>query len=157
MIGSRGFSLVEAVVTTTIFCVCSAVSYPYLINMKAESMMRTVVEQVYVDLQAAKIAAIKANSYAVAQFRTHGYTIFIDDGADGSASPGDWVCQDEETIIAERVLPTGVVLENRFSNDALRFRGVAGISAGSIKISGPQNIIYRINVSIAGRLRVEKE
>jgi len=156
MIGNRGFSLVEAVVATTIFCVCSAVSYPCLVSMKAGSMMRTVVEQVYVDLQAAKITAIKANSYTVVKFRPDGYTIFVDDGAGGSASPGDWICQDEETVIAERSLPTGVVLENRFHNDALRFRGVAGISAGSIKINGPNNISYKIILSIAGRLRVEK-
>lgn len=157
MFGKDGFSLVETITTAAIFCILSTFSFPGVLSLKTGMIMRGTVEKLICDFQYAKTEAIRSNSYVVVKISRRGYEIFLDDGAMGAGTLGDWVRQPGEKVLISRSLPGWISLKSNFNNDSIRFRGVAGVRPGSVIISGLKTSAYKVILSRAGRLRVKKD
>ncbi len=152
MSGQKGFSLVETMVTAAVICVMSTFSYPSFMTLRQAIENQAVVDSMIADLNLAKFTAIKKNSYVVMQLMKDGYVIFIDDG-EGGGKAGDWILQKDEKLLLEKNLETSIQLSSNFKKDHLRFRGVVGMSPGTITIENSKGKTSKIIINRVGRLR----
>ncbi len=152
MIGQKGFSLVETMVTAVVICVMSTFSYPSFIGLRLAIENQAVVDNLVADLNLAKFTAIKENSYVVMQLVKNGYVIFLDDGK-GGGKEGDWILHEDEKLLLEKNLETSIQLSSNFKKDHLRFRGVVGMSPGTITIENSKGKTSKIIINRVGRLR----
>lgn len=152
----KGFSLVEVKVCCAIITVLACTSYPVFSNMQQSRALHKEIRTLYSNLQHAKIAAIKHNSYVVFKTTDSGYHIFVDDG-NGGGSLGDWVRQPQEKQLAWHTYQEGISLErNSFTGNRTRFNGRVCMKAGRVILKNKDGAKTEIVVSTLGRIRVEK-
>jgi len=152
MIGQKGFSLVETMVTTAVICVMSTFAYPSFVGLRQAIENQAVVDSLVADLHLAKFTAIKENCYVVIELMQNGYVIFLDDGK-GGGKAGDWTLHEDENLLLEKKLETSIQLSSNFYKDHLRFRGVVGMSPGTITIENSKGKTSKIVINRVGRLR----
>lgn len=151
----RGFSLVETMVTAAVFCIMSMFSYPFFIGLRQSIQNQEVVDSIVSDLNLAKFTAINENCYVVIQLMKNGYTIFLDDGR-GGGKAGDWALHKDERLLVEKKLESYIKLRSNFNKDHLRFRGVVGMSPGTITIENSKGKTSKIVINRVGRLRQDR-
>ncbi|MDR3629416.1 MAG: GspH/FimT family pseudopilin [Desulfocapsaceae bacterium] len=156
MIGQRGVSLMEILISLGIVSTLSAIAYPAVADWSRSLDFRSEVSQLVCCLHRAKIEAVKTNSFVVVEARSNGYSIFVDNSrVPGQA--GDWIRQPEERLIVACTLKNGISLTSNFSNPAntMRFSGRPGIKAGRFILTDAGGRSMAVILSASGRVRVE--
>ncbi len=150
-----GFSLIEIMVTIAVVAVTSIFSFPSIQSWQKKELVNGEVRQIVSSLMNAKFAAIKHNSFVVVQFKKSGYSVFVDDGANGGRAK-DWIRQAGENEISNHINAEGLTLSTNFPSDRMRFRGRIGVKAGTVILSNAGKKDAKVILSMAGRVRVEK-
>ena len=175
---ARGFTLAELLVVIAIFGILTAVVLPSFVAMLPGIYLKGAVQQLYSDLQRAKIEAIKRNVYTVIQFDGvdcsgialgapvpgGSYIVFVDDGG-GKSDKAKNNQQDEgELTLARNSMPRQVALCSNegsitFSGGRAGFtpRGLpVGSNFGKVTLHNTRGDKYEVTLSIAGAIRVKK-
>jgi prepilin-type N-terminal cleavage/methylation domain-containing protein len=130
---SSGFTAYELMVTIAIMAVIAAITMPPYLKWWRTSRLQSAVSSFTVDLEMAKIEAIRENAFVVVEFYPRSYKIFVD-------SDKDWG-SGGENILLDRILPPSVSIDTAnltlpTFNDKFRFNS-RGIPAD---IVSPQTI-----------------
>ena len=152
--GSRGFSLAEAVTVLSIISISMLVAAPPLISWKKNADMRGAAAQLTSSLQLARNHALINQEHVVIKFGPEQYQIFVDNG-DGGANPGDWLRSGEEKLLCLHGQPSGIALSTSFPNDRFRFKGFGRNQPGTVTMSGGNGRKIKIIINVLGRVRAE--
>ena len=133
----RGFTTLELLVVISILLILAAVAFPNLSGWARNQRLKGVARDLMSHFQFARLEAIKRSTTIALAFNpgaggVGNYTVFVDDGGDGSGSPGNLI-QDNETeaTLRRAIMPPGVTLESTtFTNDR------AGYNARGFPASG---------------------
>lgn len=150
-----GFSFVETVCCTVILSLLSVFSGPLILSMRAGIEVRAMASDIMADLQLAKFEAVKENNYVVINLSQNGYKIFVDNGS-GDGTAADWHCHTDERVVVAKDVGNIVAISSNFPNNQIRFKGVLGMTPGTIQIVGKNDDRFNIVLSRAGRIRIEK-
>jgi type IV fimbrial biogenesis protein FimT len=135
---SKGFSLIELMVTIGIVAIVSVVAVPNFVSWLPKSQLGSGAREILTTIQLAKMAAIKDGANVVVHFTTAtGECLaFVDDGA-GGGTPDDRVRNGSERIVRQCKLPRGLTLTTPTFGTELEFsnRGLPTTS-GDISIAG---------------------
>lgn len=175
---ARGFTLTELLVVIAILGILTAVVLPGFVAMLPGIYLKGAVQQLYSDLQRAKIEAIKRNVYTVVQFDGvdcsgialgtpvpgGSYTVFVDDGGGEPDKAKNNQHDEGELTLARSAMPRQVALCSdkasiTFSNARAGFtpRGLpVGSKIGKVTLHNTRGNKYEITLSIAGAIRVKK-
>ncbi|MBM9603168.1 pilus assembly FimT family protein [Desulfopila inferna] len=152
----NGFSLIEVNVCCILVAILSAVSYPFIGEIRQSAIFKNEIRMLYGNLQRAKIEAIKKNSYVVFTVNNGGYFIFVDDGAGGGVRE-DWIRQQNEKILTAHVFSDTVKMAGTtFPGGRTRFSGKMGVSGGRVILQSKSGSRSEVVVSLLGRIRVAK-
>ena len=154
--GSRGFSLVEAVIVLSIISIVTLVAAPPFLSWKRNAEIRGAAAQLTTSLQLARNYALINQEYVVIRFGSKQYRIFVDNG-NGGANPGDWLRSGEEKLLCLHGQPSGVELSTSFPHDKFRFKGFGRNRPGTVTMSSSNGRTIKIIVNVLGRVRAEFE
>ncbi len=152
--GSRGFSLVEAVAVVSIISIGTLIATPPLLSWKRNADLRGAAAQLTSSLQLARTYALINQEHVVIRFGQKQYQIFVDNG-DGGANPGDWLRSGEEKLLCLHSQPAGVALSTSFPYDKFRFKGFGRNQPGTVTLSSSHGRTVKIVVNVLGRVRAE--
>ncbi len=152
--GSKGFSLVEAVTVLSIISIGTLVATPPLLSWKRNADIRGAAAQLTTSLQLARNYALINQEHVVIRFGSDHYRIFVDNG-DGGASPGDWTRTGEEKLLCHHTQPSGVALSTSFPYDKFRFKGFGRNQPGTVTMNSSNGRSVKIVVNVLGRVRAE--
>ncbi len=169
---SRGFTLVEIMVVLVILSVMAFFVAPEVMNWRPNMRLTDAAQDIYANMQNAKVEAIEKNENVAITFTVPGsYEIFVDDGATALTKDGG-----EETLTLDDdpnsatfntsviSLPTDVV-----------FDAGTDFSGGSVTVFTPRGVVpaantgavilrrtdsskwYRITNNTAGNLKLERK
>jgi type IV fimbrial biogenesis protein FimT len=150
----KGFTLAELCVCCAVISILAAISTPVFGKIQQTLALRAEIRQLHGNLQHAKIAAIKNNSYVVFKVDDQGYIVFVDDGS-GGGTAGDWIRQTQEELLVVKSYDNRVSFEKTtFSANRTRFNGRAsGMKAGRVVLKNGNGRKIEVVVSIVGRIR----
>lgn len=122
-----GITAMELAVTLAIMSVLATLTMPPYLNWLRGSRLQSAATNLSVDLEMAKVRAIRENATVVVEFGADNYTIFVDNG-EGSGTAADWNRNGTESILQIRNLPAGVQIDTDslsfpIVNDKTRFNG----------------------------------
>lgn len=120
-----GFTLIELIIVIALLAILSAIAIPSFFGWRNQTKLRDAIETMRGDIEVAKSRAIRENEFVTILLNSNGYQVFIDDGSGGGAAD-NWVCDGDETVIRNRVLSGGVVIDlvnTNLDNDRTRFNG----------------------------------
>ena len=153
-----GFSLVELMVVIGVIALMSAIAAPSLISWLPNVQFRDASRSMLIDIQLAKMTAIKKNVNVVIRFNGGGYTIFVDDGGGGVGANNDNLEVGVEEILKTAAMPANIVLTNDTVVNFLAFlpTGLPKNGAAQIDLDNNQtNHHAELTVSIAGGIKYE--
>ncbi len=152
----KGFSLLELNICCALLGILFCVSYPFMGEMRQSAHFRHEIRELYGNLQRAKLEAIKQNTFVVFKVFAGGYTIFVDNGANGGIM-GDWEKQNGEQMLVNHRYSNNIQMtDTTFVGNHGRFRGRPGIKAGTITLMNVNGSRSGIVLNMIGRIRVEK-
>ena len=160
MPSNKGFSVLELVVALAIVAVLAGVALPSFIGWQRSNRLSGATTNLMADLEAAKMRAVRENSFVAVLFSTDRYTIFIDNGAGGGVA-GDWTRNGTEALVQERILPSGVAIhmaDLTLANKRVRFSGRGlPLDVAAIETIPLENVVDRRNVSLTrlGNVRIQ--
>ena len=111
MRNKMGFTLMELMVVLAILTVVASLGVPSLIGWRNNAKLRDGASMLRVDLEMAKLRAVKENNFVAILFNAGGHTAFVDDGAGDPLKAGDWIKDGTEQIVCDRQLPAGVRID----------------------------------------------
>jgi prepilin-type N-terminal cleavage/methylation domain-containing protein len=82
-----GFTLVEILITLVVIAIMAALVSPAIMQMAPNMALKSAAQDLYSNIQKAKIQAIKENGRAVIVFNASSYYYFIDLDNDGAYTP----------------------------------------------------------------------
>jgi len=121
----NGFTIYELLTVIAIIAVLAAIATPNIISWRTEAKLRGASNNLRVDLQMAKLRALREKAIVTVIFTANGYNIFIDNGA--GANAGNWNLDVDESFVKNKQLPAGVTIALPTSfdspNNRTRFNG----------------------------------
>lgn len=156
----KGFSVLELVVALAIVAILAGVALPSFIGWQQSNRLRGAATNLMADLDAAKMRAVRENSFVAVLFSTDRYTIFVDDGAGGGVA-GDWTRNGTEALVQQRNLPSGVTIplaDLTLVNNRVRFSGRGlPMDVAAAETIPLENAVDRRNVSLTrlGNVRIQ--
>jgi len=88
--GSNGFSFVELMVVIALVGILSAISIPSFLSALPEKRLKAAARNVYVDLQRARVLAVKKNKKVTVRFNEAEEYYYIDEDEDGTVGYKEW-------------------------------------------------------------------
>jgi type IV fimbrial biogenesis protein FimT len=158
--GSRGFSVLELVVAVAIVAILASVALPSAISWQRSHRLRGVATNLLADLEAAKMRAVRENSLVAVVFAADRYTIFVDNGAGGGVA-GDWTRNGQESLVQQRILPTGTTIamaDVTLADTRVRFNGRGlPMDVGAVETIPVGNTVDRETISLTrlGQVRIQ--
>ena len=161
----NGFTLLELLVTLAICGILSAIAVPHVMKWLDNTRLRNTVMDLFVDLQHARMMAVKTNRNVILIFHKNDqgmvdgtYTIFVDDGRQRSTL---WTREAGETVVRSGRVPPGVHLtEVSFAGGVPKTRfnpmGFPNGFGGHIYLHNQHGRHMGIHVNINGRPRIVK-
>jgi len=152
---NSGFTAYELVVTIAIIAVIAATTMPPYLKWWRTSRLQSAMSNFTVDLQMAKMQAIRENAFVVVEFYAGRYRIFVD-------SNKDWA-PNGENVLLNRFLPPGVSIDTAILsfptvNDKVRFnsRGIPAdiVTPETININQANNN-RQITINRLGNINVQ--
>ena len=133
--GLTSFEL--AVILAILASIATFILPPYLKWIRTYRLREAAIT-LKVDIEMAKIAAIRENAFVVVQFSAGSYTIFVDDGEGTGGVPEDWNLNGSEALLRDRQLSAGVRIDlgsTTFADNRTRFNGRGRIgNQGSVTL-----------------------
>lgn len=160
---SKGFTLLELMATLAVFGILTAIAVPHGMKWLDSTRLRSAVMNLFVDLQHARMTAVKANRNVIVVFSTDNsggpdgtYTIFVDDGSRKSTL---WTREKGEKVVASgRITPGVHLLKVSFAGGVPRTRfdpmGFPNGLGGHIYMRSQHGRHMGIHVNINGRARI---
>ncbi|RPJ26675.1 MAG: prepilin-type N-terminal cleavage/methylation domain-containing protein [Planctomycetaceae bacterium] len=108
---SKGFTLVELMVTIGIVAILSVMAIPNFISWLPKTQTGSAAREILTTIQLAKIAAVKESANVVVHFTVASGELlaFVDDGAGGGMAD-DRVRNGSERLVRKYTMPPGVTL-----------------------------------------------
>jgi type IV fimbrial biogenesis protein FimT len=122
---TKGFNVLELVIAIAITAILASVALPSFISWQRSHRLSGAATNLMADLEAAKMRAVRENSFVAVLFSENSYTIFIDNGTGGGVA-GDWIRNGQEALVQQRTLPTGVripMADLTLADQRVRFNG----------------------------------
>ena len=160
MPSNKGFSVLELVIAIAIVAILASVALPSFIAWQRSHRLSGTATNLLADLEAAKMRAVRENSFVAVVFSGDSYTIFVDNGAGGGVA-GDWIRNGNEALVQQRILPTGVnipMADLTLVNKRVRFNGRGlPLDVGAAETIPVENNIVRKNISLTrlGNVRIQ--
>jgi len=160
---SNGFTIMELVVALAVFGILTAIALPSGMKWLDNTRLRTAVMDLFVDLQHARMTAVKTNRNVIVAFSTDNigrfdgtYTIFVDDGRRKSTL---WTRETGEKVVESGQISPGVyLLKVSFAGGIPRTRfdpmGFPNGLGGHIYMRSQHGRHMGIHVNINGRARI---
>ena len=160
MRNKMGFTLMELLVVIAILAIVASLGVPSFIGWRNNAKLRDGASMLRVDLEMAKLRAVKENNFVAIIFNASGYTAFVDDGAGDPLKAGDWIKEATEQIVCDRELPAGVRIDLAATDfngsDQTRFNSRGRISDdGVIKLVNIAENEKQISVNRFGMITVD--
>ncbi|NLZ17265.1 MAG: prepilin-type N-terminal cleavage/methylation domain-containing protein [Desulfobulbaceae bacterium] len=174
----RGFTLTELLIVLAIIGTLTAVVLPSFFSMLPGIYLKGAVQQLYSDLQRAKIEAIKRNANTMMVFTAvdcanialgtpspnGSYTVFIDDGGGDAAKAKNKVQDAGEVTLLTTTMPRHVALCSNdsgitFTGNKVGFtpRGLpVGKNIGKVTLKNTRESKYTLSISMAGSIRTAR-
>lgn len=154
MANQKGFTLIEVLVSVAIVSIILAIAYPAFGSWCKRAGFRSEVSMLVGCLHAAKMEAVKTNSFVVIAADPTGYSAFVDNSP-VPGETGDWMQQMGERLITRCRLKNGLNLATNFPDNKMRFSSGPGIKAGRFIFTGSDGRRTDVIVNTVGRIRVE--
>ena len=158
MRNKMGFSLMELMVTLSMFAVIAALAVPSITGWRSEAKLKDAVSLLRGDLEMAKLKAINECGFVAILFNVNGYTMFVDNGAGGGIEK-NWIRDGSEEQVRNRQMPAGVHIDMADTDfngtDQTRFNARGRISDnGVVKIVNNAENHRQININRFGMITV---
>ena len=166
MRNNKGFSLIEIMTVMGILAILAGVAIPSLISWRHNAQLRRATQDVYSNLQKAKVEAARRNTAITITFSSNNYVVYVD-------ANSDWTYQDGEEIARPIAWSNyaGVSIDSsEGGGDGLSFanpiNGIAfgpngfptdntgALASGTVFIKNKKNKKSSIVVSPAGNIRI---
>lgn len=160
MPSNKGFSVIELVIAIAVVAILASVALPSFISWQRSHRLRGAATNLMADLEAAKMRAVRENSFVAVLFSGDSYTIFVDNGAGGGVA-GDWTRNGGEALVQQRSLPPGVnipVADLTLADKRVRFNGRGlPLDVDAFETIPLENAVVRKNISLTrlGNVRIQ--
>jgi len=123
---SRGFSILEVLITVAVVAILASIAVPKLVSQRHNARLKDAVSMIRQDLEMARSWAIRENAFVPVIISADGYTysVFIDNGSGVSAE--NWLHDGDETTLCNRTLPEGIridLTQTTLTDHRTRFNG----------------------------------
>lgn len=152
-VGSRGFSLIELMVTIAIVGIIATIGYPSLMKFRANAKTRGVASDIFSSLRMVKSEAVKRNVNVCLELKAAGtYKAFLDNGAIPNNCIQD---ADELTTLFTKTVEPGTSIVADFKAGYTP-RGRPYTPLDNIVVQNDSNPLlqYKNTISIAGRVDI---
>lgn len=151
----KGLTFTELMVVIAILAVIAAAAAPGILNWRSNVKLRGAADNLKGDLQAAKTSAARESSWIVIEFFGDRYQVFVDNGTGTGGSKNDGFLNGTETVIHQRVLPSGIsIVPGGFTKTHFNARGTTG-AAGTVTLANSRGKRKMLIISPMGRIRVQ--
>jgi type IV fimbrial biogenesis protein FimT len=162
-----GFTLIELIVVIALISILSGIAIPNIIVWRQNSQLSGAIQDVYSNLQKAKVEAIKRRAYIASTFSSDGYVIYVDSNKDLVPDVGEEVIASislsdygNVSFDASEGGGDGLTFSNptdgiAFSGTGLPKKKLAGIGSGIVYLKHDNNRTARAIVSPSGSIRLE--
>lgn len=153
MQNKSGFTLMELMAVIAIISIMTAISLPPLMRWRADHQLVSAANQVYSDLQNAKIRALKEDGTIIVAFTVadNSYFVYIDKNLNNTYEAA------KDRLLWTGTLPPGVkfssVSFSGLSQVGFNAVGIAS-SSGSIILIGSNKNLQKINVNLTGNTQM---
>jgi type IV fimbrial biogenesis protein FimT len=123
---NAGLTAFELAVTLAILASIAAFVLPPYHKWLREYRLKEAGATLKVDIEMAKIRAIRENDFVVILFSPGSYSIFIDNGEGTGGVKEDWILNGEEVLLRNRPFTGGVRIDlasTTFADNRTRFNG----------------------------------
>jgi len=156
-----GLTLVEMMMAIAVLAVLTAVAVPNYLSWLPDMRLKDAAGDIRSDIQLARQKAIRENGNVALLFdmSANRYTIFVDNGAGGSATHAkNWIRDGSEELIKSIALPDNVVMYAAvFSGGVPRLRidgrGLPNGLGGNVRLRNANNKCRKLVISMLGRIR----
>ncbi len=148
--GEQGYSLVEIIATLSWLGILAVIAAPVLPSMLGEYALRGATEEIFAQLQRARMVAVKENHrFNLTVVDSTHYKIHDDTNSNGTEDTGETVTTLDITKNGPRVTlsPTGTTIT--FAPDA------TAPTYGNITVQGVGGLTHAVQVSRGGRIKIQ--
>ena len=155
-----GFTLVELVIVIALIGVMAGIAIPNFNSWLPNYRLKSAVQDLYANIQRAKLNAVKRNANTVVSFPAGGYTIFVDADKDFIHDTGETVITQVAWSDYNSVSVGANTFDNSTGQPAFAFRSdgipqaASGLATGSTTLSNCNGKSLGITVSQAGGMRI---
>ena len=164
-----GFSFVELMVVIALIGLLSAVALPSFLRSLPEKRLKNAARNLYVDLQKARLQAVKENRKVTVRFHEAGKYYYIDNDENGTAGYKQW---DPDEIRADLANHGGVIYgkggaAKNWNNDVInrvvpyqdisfKKTGTATSASVYLQYQNENGIIYAVTTTNYGTVKIRR-